>query len=467
MKDINSQNYFDRLLEKAAARSLITTDQQNRLSASWHNREKNTSIAGLYYLTLALSIFGIFLGVVVGIPQTLRSESFHSLLRWLAQAADYLYNDFLHFFTLLPVKAACFFVAGIALNYVGDWLDNAAKQRPRYLARPAYLAGTVLHAVAMGYVVVQGIVFDGWEELEVTSIGFWSIIPLIMAVFGGGRPLFYQILTGAIIAAHSLAFNRGISGNSMIAFDVSIAVILISAAQFLEEKNVRLALCIRYLSMTIICFLLYCTGFVWDLPAILQFWGYIKPGAHHPTALFLIALFSLAVTAMAVAYFHRPGRRSRADKQFTLLLLCTLLFAYFATGILMQYISVGVIFDLFGGQFKQSIFTSNAILALLLSWLIWFLWCLWLLVESRETGKIILAQLGVTAMLGSIEIRYVEICRNFSFATGLVMLPIALVLAAVSVKFLGRWLRELLPGGIDADPVKAVQPEETDDGVSP
>ncbi len=121
------------------------------------------------------------------------------------------------------------------------------------------------------------------------------------------------------------------------------------------------------------------------------------------------------------------------------------MFAFFATGIITGFVSVGHVFDLFQGRFKQSIFSSSAVLALFFSWLIWFLWCLWILGESKNTGRVILAQIGVTAMLGSIEIRYVEICRNFSFAAGLVMLPVALILAAASARILRRWLKDLLP----------------------
>lgn len=444
MADLNRRNYFDKFLEKAVARSVITAGTKDRLSESWHGEEKKAAISGLCLALFLVSGLGVVIGLTGAVPEVVNS----SLLKWAlakaAAASNFIYHNFTYVFTLSLVKAGVFFLGGLVADFLGARLAKRESSRLHSLVWPIYIPGAVLHAVATGYLVIQGIVDYHWEELEVTSIGFWCVIPLVMTVLSGDRPRFYQLLTGVIIVVHALAFYNGVSGNIFIAFDISTAVILISISQLIAEKRPYQALCLRYVSMTIICFLLYCTGFVWDLPAILEFRGYIKSGAHQPSYLFLILLLALTVAAMAAAYFLRRGARSRAERQFTLLLLFTVLFAYFSTGIIMEYVSVGQIYDVFGGEFKQSIFSSNAAAALLLSWLIWFLWCLWILIESKETGKIILAQIGVTAMLGSIEIRYVEICRNFSFAAGLVMLPIALILAAVSVKFLGKWLKDLL-----------------------
>ena len=447
MTDMNSQNYFDKLLEKATDRSVITEEERVALSVSWHRQEKRRALGGLMGVLFLFSVIGILLGVINAVPETVNSGAVSKSVSLISRAINYMYYDFGRFFSLLLIKAGIAFLAGIGANYLGRWLEIWREGRFASLARPVYIAGAILHAVATGYLMMRGVIQYHWEELEVTSVGFWCIIPLIMTFLSGGRPLFYQLLTGGIIAVHSLAYFNGVSGNAMIAFDTSIAAILISVAHLFSDRNPGLCRNIRYMSMTIICFLLYCTGFVWDLPAILEFRGYIKPGAHHPTMLFLIGLFTVTFLTMVVAYFRKPGMKSRSDKLFALLLLLTLVFAYFATAIIMEFVSVGYIFDLFKGRFKQSIFTSNAILALFLSWLIWFLWCLWIIIESKNTGRIILAQIGVTAMLGSIEIRYVEICRNFSFAAGLVMLPIALILAVASARILSKWLKDLLPEG--------------------
>ena len=445
MTDMNSQNYFDKLLEKAVGRSVLTGDERTALSAAWHRHEKRQALHNLLGLLFLFSGIGILLGVIYTVPEVMHSGAVGRILSLISRALEYLYSGFGQFFSFLLLKAGVAFLAGIVANYLGTWLLTWREGRFSALVGPTYIAGAILHAVATGYLMMSGVIDHGWEELEVTSVVFWCIIPLIMTLLSGRRPLFYQLLTGGIIALHSLVYFIGVSGNAMIAFDTGIAAMLISAAHYFSDREPRLCLHIRYMSMAIICFLLYCTGFVWDLPAVLEFRGYIKPGAHYPTMVFLICLFALAFLSMAAAYFLRPGGRSQSDRQFALLLLLTLVFAFFATGIITGFVSVGHVFDLFQGRFKQSIFSSSAVLALFFSWLIWFLWCLWMLLESRDTGRVILAQVGVTAMLGSIEIRYVEICRNFSFAAGLVMLPVALILAAASARILRRWLKDLLP----------------------
>lgn len=445
MPTMNKQNYFDKLLEKGLARSIISEEQRESLSTEWHSKEKAQALTVFYLVISAMSVVGIIFGFLFAIPEALNSEAFQTVRTFVSNAAGYVYRNFSAIMAQYTIKAAFFFLAGLAANYVGAALEKKDPARFHSFARAIYVLGAMLHAVATGYVIMQGVVYRQWEELEVTSVSFWCLIPLVMTFLSGDRPLFYQLLTGVIIGAHSLAYFRGVSGNTFIAFDISTAIVLISIAQIYSVRNPRLALCIKYMSLTIICFLLYCTGFVWDLPAILEFRGYIKPNAYDPSRTFLVILFILSLVSVAAGYLFKPGTRTWGDRQFTLLLLATLLFAYFSTAIIMGFVSVGYVFDLFGGQFKQSIFTSNALLALFFSWTIWFLWCIWALVESKADRNTLLAQIGVTALLGSIEIRYVEICMNFSFTVGLVMLPIALVLAAIAARILSKWLKDLVP----------------------
>lgn len=444
MAGANRHNYFDKLLEKAVARDIIPEGRKEELATLWHRKEKNESVRELYLLLIALSAIGMGLGVLKAVPETLDSEAIRWLGASLASAFRFFLHDFRSIFSQPPAKAAILFLAGLLVGVAGSRFEGNGRAGLRVLAWPLFVAGAVLHAMAAGYLLMHGIVEYRWEELEVTGAGLWSVAPLLMVLLGGGRPLFYQLLTAAVFLLHVAAYLSGVSGNIMVAFDIGIAVILISAARLAPAAYAETARRVRYMAMAIVCFVLYCTGFVWDLPAILEFRGYIKPGAHQPTLYFLAGLIALSCLAVVVAYFRAPTGRTVNDRRFMLLLLLTLFFACFATNLLMGYMSVGHIFDLFHGRFKQTIFTANGTIALVMSWTIWFLWCLWILVESRETGKIILAQIGVTAMLGSIEIRYVEICRNFSFGVGLIMLPIALVLAAVSARFLGKWLNELL-----------------------
>lgn len=447
MTDSDRLNYQEKLLETAASKSIITEKQKDYLVVSWRDRKRFSSLSQLYAVLFALSSLGMVVGLVAGVREAASSLFFHALIRYFSNILGILDDVFFSLFKLMPIKAAILFLLGLSMNWAGDRLARADTSGKKLLAKPVYVFGAALHSLAMAYVVMQGVVFDEWEELEVTSAIFWAVIPLIMPLLGGFRPLLYQLLTGLIIVGQSLAFGCGVSGNSIIALNVCTAVILISAAQFFAPAFPRHAAGVRYMSMIIIGFLLYCTGFVWDYTMLLDFFRYIKPGSHQPTKIFLAVLFAIAVAAVAAAYFRKPGTRTRADGQFALLLLATLLFSLFATAILMQFITPGEIFNLFRGRFRQSIFSSRAVLALFLSWTLWFLWSLWLLVESRETGESVIAQIGVTVMLGSIEVRYVEICRNFSFTAALVMLPICLLLAAVSSRFLQGWLKELLPEG--------------------
>lgn len=215
MNDMNRRNYFDKFMEKAVSRSIITGKQGDGLTTVWHSREKNSAIWGLHLLVCLLSIAGVLFGLRYALPQIIDSGIFQSLFSHTARAAHFVRNDFMQFFSMLRFKAGILFLAGLFANRAGSWLE---KGRQTWLVRPVYVLGACLHGFAGVYLMMQGVIDRGWEELEVTSISFWCLIPLVMTLLGGLRPLFYQLLTGVIIAVHFLAFYYGVSGNTIVAF---------------------------------------------------------------------------------------------------------------------------------------------------------------------------------------------------------------------------------------------------------
>jgi hypothetical protein len=120
---------------------------------------------------------------------------------------------------------------------------------------------------------------------------------------------------------------------------------------------------------------------------------------------------------------------------------------------------VGSLHDLTGGGYNLSIFAGNVLVGTMLAWVAWFLWCLWLLVESSDLNSGVMAQLAVTALLGSLETRYVEVVKNISLVAGLAILPLMLVLILAEIRIIRRWL-----GALEAGTGTAASTEGGNDG---
>jgi hypothetical protein len=166
-------------------------------------------------------------------------------------------------------------------------------------------------------------------------MGMWSVIPLFVAVMTRLRPLLYEVVCLVILLVHLAVYASGVSGNVIVTFDISVAVMLIAAADMLKARLGVHASALRYIAMGIIGFLLYCSGFVWDLPAVLEFRAEAALAELPASRLFLAPVLVVAALLVVWSYRRKGKARTRNDALFTLLLLGTLLFSCFPTGILL------------------------------------------------------------------------------------------------------------------------------------
>ena len=504
MADNSNKHYPESFFTEAAARRIIPEFTRGRLIALWHGRARRDSFRSLYYALFILAIIGIGFGLVRAVPEILESNiiatigsalttaahwagraivwclscvgsillAVGSALRYaaevvasvfafigayiaiafravvaaglylystLAEMLAHTYNSLRHPFAKIGATLA----ASLLATPAGDVLRKSEHAILRRLGGYVYTLGALLFLWAAGVAIRYCVLEFAWEGLEVPSIAIWSVAPLMAVALGGKRPIIHQAWAAIVVGVHILIFYTGVSGNVIVALEICIAVSLISLSEILAGRSPAFAEIVRYISMAIICFVLYCSGFVWDLPALLEFRHGIRPGTGAASLAFLLPLFGVAATLVGLAYLAKRHEGGRNAAVFTLLLLLTLFFAYFATGLLLWYIPVGQVYDLASGSYRISVFTSNMLIAVILSWTVWFLWCLWMMIESKIAIRPILVEIAVIALLCSLETRYIEIVRNFSFAAGLVMLPPALLLVATAGKIIGKWFNEL------------------------
>ena len=407
------------------------------------------SVAGFLY-DVASAVFGFLYGCAASVARFFHSAAVF-LYGCLVWTASWLYDLTLRAVRFITLwywfsmasewKVAALFLASMLADRIARLLAKSERYRNR--VRFVDIIGAALFSWMLGHIIELFAVRQWWNGLEIASMGMWILLPLFVAVMTGVRPLLHEAVALAVLLLHLLAYTNGVSGNVIMAFDVSLAVAIISGADLLRERLGVHTAALRYASMGVLCFILYCGGFVWDLPAILEFRGYAET-ASLSRSVFALALALGVATLLALWAYWRKGRvRTRNDALFTLLLLLTLLFSFFPTGILLHVISIGTPYDLTGSGYNLSIFASNILLATLSGWVCWFLWCLWLLVESSDLNNGIMAQVAVTAMLGSLETRYIEIVRNISFSAGLVVLPLMLMLVLAEIRIIRLWLVKL------------------------
>ena len=468
MGEPRGNDYFDDLLAQAEAENTIDAGLRRRLSEAWRPWLRRRILLDMGTAVLGIGVIGSLIALVLAAAWLWRNgmlaplqaawdllhpaaeqaagwfgrlgagleESVKGMGKFLGDAAVPIeqfvsrrfgqLGNFL--FRTLPLPARAALAFGLVL--LSNLAEPLFAQRRfwRRLIRPAHIAGAVLFVWLIGHVIRHCVIAFHWGGLEVASLGLWGVLPLLPAVLETRRPLAMELFAAIMAAIHVGVFCLGLSGNGIIALDGCLAVILINGAPLFADRHPATAARIRWLSMAVVGFLLYCSGFVRDLPAILEFRSFLQPGA-------------AAAVALAWVRGRRGDGRERAC--LALLSLATLAFAHLATGLLLGTLSIGEVYDLSGERYRLSHFTSNTLAVVALAWILWFLWCLWTLAESRMTRQPLLAQIGVTAMLCSFETRYIELVRNFSLAAGLFILPPALLLIAGAGRILGGWLEEL------------------------
>lgn len=338
-------------------------------------------------------------------------------------------------------KTAALFAASILAD-IAAW-KMAANPRRQLLVRVIYLLEAALFSWALGHLIELYAISRWWGGLQLASMGIWSVLPFFVVVMARVRPLFYEGVAFFALLLHLFAYSLGVSGNGMIAFDISLAVMIMVGADRLKAQLGRHAFVIRYAAIGIVCFLLYCCGFIWDLPPVFEFQAAVDPSSLSFSCLFLSILLVCAIALIGWNYWRKGSERTRNDGLFSLLLVFTLLFSIYSTGILLGLIPLGTVYDLRSHGYTLNVFAANVTLATFLAWTGWFLWCLWLLVESSELNSGLMAQIAVTALLGSLETRYIEVVVNFSFTLGLIVLPLVLALVLVEVRIIRRWLSQL------------------------
>lgn len=423
-----------------------------------------STVAGYLY-GVAKTVFGLLYDIIATAANFIYGAAVTALgflYGCLAGAAVWLYAFFgnlwhdITWWYWLSVASEWKVMALFAASMLFDFVAGKMAVHPRCAryARYAYIFEAALFSWMLGHIVELYAIHYWWEGLEIASAGMWCVLPLFIAVMTGLRPLLHEVLAFAVLAVHVLAYTNGVTGNVIVAFDVSLAVMIIAGADIFKTRLGPHAPVVRYTAMGVLSFILYCSGFVWDLPAVLEFRGYSDPSALPLSRHFLVFIIAAAVLLVGLSYWRKGKVRTRNDGVFSLLLLLTLLFAGYSTGILLHSFSVGEIYDLTGPRYNLSIFAGNVLLATLFAWAAWFLWCLWLLVESSDLNNGIMAQIAVTALLGSLETRYVEVVKNISLLAGTMILPLMLILILIAIRIIRRWL-----GSLESAPAPVVSVE--------
>ena len=333
-------------------------------------------------------------------------------------------------------------VALFAISVAADRSAASLARRERHprLIRPLSVFGAAVFSWMLGHIIELCAIHYDWYGFEVVSMGMWSLIPIFVALMTNVHPRIHAATALVILALHIPVYACGVSGSIMIAFDVILAVAVIIAADVMKARLGEHATVLRFTAMGIICFLLYCCGFVWDQPSVLHYQDYAAPDSLLFSRRFLMVL--LAATALLVGWHYRRKKaaRTRHDALFSLLLLATLLFSWFPTGMLLGFIRPGVSHVFSSGGYGVGIFSVNILLIILGAWACWFSWSLWLLVESSDRNSGLMAQIAVTALLASLETRYLEVVFRISFVAGLTVLPVMLIVVLAEVHIIRRWM---------------------------